>query len=68
MLGTVNIVEKIYSAHKLAIQWHQRKNNRSVSNQIINVIRFRGKRELVLRGHDEKEGSENPSIFRSFED
>lgn len=70
MIGTVNIAESLDSAYKLAIQRHndQVKKNRSVLNQLINAIRFCGKHELALRGHDEREESENPGIFRSLVD
>ncbi|CAH2000627.1 unnamed protein product [Acanthoscelides obtectus] len=40
--------------------------NRYVLNKIINCIRFCGAFELALRGHDEKENSENRGIFKEL--
>lgn len=40
--------------------------NRYVLAQIINCIKFCGAFELALRGHDEKDGSANPGIFRGL--
>ena len=39
--------------------------NRYVLNLIINCIQFCGALELVLRGHNETEGSEN-GVFREL--
>ena len=40
--------------------------NRDALSKIINIIKLCGKFELPLRGHDEKEGSNNPGVFRGL--
>lgn len=52
----------------LGIELHNEKvsNNRYILNVIINCIRFCGTFELALRGHDEKDTSLNPGIFRGL--
>ena len=55
VLGRVNIAIQIDSAHKLSIAKHieEVKKNRTVLSEIINCVKFCGKFELPLRGHDE---------------
>ncbi|CAH1103534.1 unnamed protein product [Psylliodes chrysocephalus] len=68
MLGKLNIKTQLNSAYRDALIKHNQQvdKNRYVLNQIINCIRFCGAFELALRGHDEKDNSENRGIFREL--
>ena len=68
MLGKVNMANHMDSAYKQSINKHNETvhKNRDALSKIINIIKFCGKYELPLRGHDEKEGSENPGVFRGL--
>lgn len=54
LLGKVNIAAQIDTAYKLSVAKHneQVKKNRDVLSKIINCVKFCGKFELPLRGHD----------------
>ena len=68
MLGQINMANHMDSAYKQSIVKHNEQvvKNRDALSKIINIIKFCGKFELPLRGHDEKEGSENPGVFRGL--
>ena len=70
MLGKINMADHMDSAYKQSIAKHneQVSKNRDALSKIINIIKFCGKFELPLRGHDEKEGSDNPGVFRGLVD
>ncbi|XP_069936675.1 zinc finger MYM-type protein 1-like [Cherax quadricarinatus] len=70
MLGKVNIAAQIDSAYKISIAKHNEEveKNRNVLSKIINCIKFCGKFELPLRGHDETSSSKNPGVFRGLVD
>ena len=70
VLGRDNIATQIDSAHKLSIAKHNEevKKNRTVLSKIINCVKFCGKFELPLRGHDETKSSKNPGLFRGLVD
>lgn len=55
-LGKVNIAEHLSEAYETATIKHNEevKKNREILSQIINCIKFYGKFELPLRGHDER--------------
>ncbi|KAL4153992.1 hypothetical protein QTP88_001825 [Uroleucon formosanum] len=67
-LGKTNILSMLDSGYRRGIELHNEKvsNNRYILNLIINCIRFCGAFELALRGHDEKDTSLNPGIFRGL--
>ena len=56
LLNKVNIVDHLDSAYKQSIAKHNEQvtKNRNTLSKIINIIKFCGKHELPLRGHDEK--------------
>ena len=68
MLGKTNIVNHMDSAYKQSIAKHNEQvtKNRDALSKIVNVIKFCGKYELPLRGHDEKDSSENAGVFRGL--
>lgn len=68
MLGKNNIQNVLDSSYRKAIQKHNEEvtKNRHVLNLIINCIRFCGAFELALRGHDERQTSNNKGIFREL--
>ena len=70
LLGKVNIATHIDTAYKLSVAKHneQVKKNRDVLSKIINCVKFCGKFELPLRGHDESTSSKNPGVFRGLVD
>ncbi|CAH2015348.1 unnamed protein product [Acanthoscelides obtectus] len=68
ILGKLNIRTQLNSAHRNDLIKHNNQvdKNRYVLNKIINCIRFCGAFKLALRGHDEKENSENRGIFKEL--
>ncbi|PNF31520.1 hypothetical protein B7P43_G00803 [Cryptotermes secundus] len=66
LLGTVSIKEKLSEAYRLSINEHniKVKKNREILSKIIDCIFFCGNFETPLRGHDEKDVSINPGVFR----
>lgn len=70
LLGKVNIAAQIDTAYKLSVAKHneQVRKNRGVLSKIINCVKFCGKFELPLRGHDETTSSKNPGVFRGLVD
>ncbi|CAH1955259.1 unnamed protein product [Acanthoscelides obtectus] len=68
ILGKLNIRTQLNSAYRNNLIKHNNQvdKNRYVLNKIINCIRFCGAFELALRGHDEKENSENRGIFKEL--
>jgi len=68
LLGKVNIAHQLDSAYKLSVARHneQVRKNREALSKIIDCIKFCGKFELPLRGHDESTDSENPGVFRGL--
>ena len=70
MLGKENIVEHMDTAYKQSIAKHNEQvaKNRDALSKILNIIKFCGKYELPLRGHDEKVGSKNPGVFLGLVD
>ena len=65
MLGKADIAAQIDSGYKLSIAKHNEevKKNRDTLSKIINCVKFCGKFELPLRGHDESNESKNPGVF-----
>ncbi|CAH1971805.1 unnamed protein product [Acanthoscelides obtectus] len=68
LLGTASIAAQLDSAYRQNIIKHNEQvdKNRYLLKRIINCIKFCGKLELALRGHDESEDSENSGIFREL--
>ncbi|CAH1988766.1 unnamed protein product [Acanthoscelides obtectus] len=68
LLGTASIAAQLDSAYRQNIIKHNEQvdKNRYLLKRIINCIKFCGKLELALRGHDESEDSENRGIFREL--
>ena len=66
----MNIETQIDTAYKLLVVKHNEevKKNRDVLSKIINCVKFCGKFELPLRGHDESTSSKNPGVFRGLVD
>ena len=65
MLGTVDIGLQIDSGYAISIRRHNEQvtKKRSILSKIIDIIRFCGKFELPLRGHNETSQSKNPGVF-----
>lgn len=65
VLGTANIATALDSAYRKSISEHNEKvhHNRYILKRIINCIKFCGKLELSMRGHDETEQSLNRGVF-----
>ena len=70
LLNKVNIVDHLDSAYKQSIAKHNEQvtKNRNTLSKIINIIKFCGKHELPLRGHDEKTTSKNAGVFLGLVD
>jgi len=68
LLGKVDIRQQLDSAYRQGIQQHndQVRKNRYVLTKIIDCIKFCGAFELALRGHDEKDDSANPGVFKGL--
>ena len=68
VLGKTDIGDYMESAYKQNIAKYNEQvaKNRDALSKIINIIKLCGKFELPLRGHDEKEGSNNPGVFRGL--
>lgn len=70
MLGRVSIATQLDDGHRIAIRRHNEEvdKNRHVLSKIIDCVKFCGAFELAMRGHDERESSDNPGIFRGLVD
>lgn len=68
LLGKTNIRQQLDSAYRRNIEKQNEKvlQNRYVLSKIINCIKFCGIFELALRGHDERDNSQNPGIFKGL--
>jgi hypothetical protein len=68
LLGNVNIATQLSEAYRSSINKHneQLRRNRDILSKIIDCIKFCGKFELSLRGHDESSDSPNPGVFRGL--
>ena len=69
-LGSTNILTELDTGFQIAIAQHNEKvaKNRNTMSKLIDLIKFCGKFELPLRGHDESAGSANPGVFRGLVD
>ena len=65
MVGNVNIAEEIDSGYRLFIVRHNERvtKNRDALSKIIDCLKFCGKFELPLRGHDESPESKSSGGF-----
>lgn len=68
MLGKVDIRCQLNTAYRLKIKQFNEEvgKNRYILGKLIDAIKFCGKFELALRGHNETETSDNPGIFRGL--
>ncbi|XP_035221846.1 zinc finger MYM-type protein 1-like [Stegodyphus dumicola] len=68
LLGTVSIKEKLSEGYRLSVNKHniKVKKNGEILFKIIDCIFFCGNFETPLRGHDEKDDSVNPGVFRGL--
>ncbi|XP_054289677.1 zinc finger MYM-type protein 1-like [Macrosteles quadrilineatus] len=68
VLGKVDIRCQLDNAYRLKIQKQNEdvSKNRYILSKLIDAIKFCGAFELALRGHDERENSKNPGIFRGL--
>jgi hypothetical protein len=68
VLGKVNISTQLSEAYRSSISKHNEevRRNRDILSTIIDFIKFCGKFELPLRGHDESLYSANPAVFRGL--
>lgn len=68
MIGKVDIRCQLDSAYRLSVKKYNENvsKNRYILGKLIDCIKFCGKFELALRGHDETENSNNPGIFRGL--
>ena len=64
-LGSTNVLTELNTGFQIAIAQHNEKvaKNRNTMPKLIDLIKFCGKFELPLRGHDESAGSANPGVF-----
>ena len=69
-LGSTNVLTELNTGFQIAIAQHNEKvaKNRNTMPKLIDLIKFCGKFELPLRGHDESTGSANPGVFRGLVD
>ena len=69
-LGRTNIGTQLNTGYQIAIARHNEKvvKNRETLSKLVDVIKFCGKFELPLRGHDESSDSLNPGVFRGLVD
>ena len=69
-LGSTNVLTELNTGFQIAIAQHNEKvaKNRNTMPKLIDLIKFCGKFELPLRGHDESAGSANPGVFRGLVD
>ena len=69
-LGSSNLLTELNTGFQIAIAHHNEKvvKNRNTMPKLIDLIKFCGKFELPLRGHDESTGSANPGVFRGLVD
>lgn len=70
IFGRASIAAQLDEGYRIGIQRHNEEvtKNRHILSRIIDCIKFCGAFELALRGHDERETSENPGIFRGLVD
>ena len=68
LLGTANIKEKLSNAYRHSVSKHNTKvkKNHEMLSKIIDCIIFCGNFETPLRGHDKKDDSVNPGVFRGL--
>lgn len=68
VLGKVDIRCQLDSTYRLKIQKENEEvsKNRYILSKLIDAIKFYGAFELALRGHDERDTSDNPGIFRGL--
>lgn len=68
ILGRRNIMQVLDSAYRLSLMQKNEtvKKNRYILSRIIECIKFCGIFEVALRGHDEREDSLNPGVFRGL--
>ena len=68
--GEKDIAQLLDETFRLSVKHHNEKvkSNRYILSRIIECIKFCGAFELALRGHDEKEDSINPGIFKGLVD
>ena len=68
--GSSNILTELNTGFQIAIAQHNEKvaKNKNTMPKPIGLIKFYGKFELPLRGHDESAGSANPGVFRGLVD
>ena len=69
-LGSVDIAQQLDTGHQLMTARHNEKvtQNRVILSKIIDCIKFCGKYELSLRGHDESSASSSAGVFRGLLD
>ena len=69
-LEQVNIVTQLNTGFQVAIARHNEKvaKNRETLSKLVDLIKFCGKFELPLRGHDEAADSLNPGVFHGLVD
>ena len=70
LLGSVNIASQLDAGYKISLARHNKQvaENRKILSKIIDCVKFCGRRELPLRGHNETNESENPGVFRGLVD
>jgi hypothetical protein len=67
MLGKINIVTQLSEAYRSSMNKNNEvRRNRDILSKISNCIKFRGKFELPLHGHDESSDFANPGVFRGL--
>ena len=70
LLGRTDIAVELNTGYMLSVARHndQVRKNIDILSKVINCVKFCGKFELPLRGHDESTDSDNPGIFKGLVD
>jgi Domain of unknown function (DUF4371) len=68
MLGAVDIAKEIDESQAFCRERHNKivTRNRHVLNRIIDSLKFAGRNELPIRGHDERDTSGKKGVFLEF--
>ncbi|XP_067249008.1 zinc finger MYM-type protein 1-like isoform X2 [Chanodichthys erythropterus] len=70
IFGKVSLAEQLGENYRIGIRRHNEEviKNRHILSRIIDCVKFCGAFELALHGHDERESSDDPGIFRGLVD
>ncbi|KAL1276105.1 hypothetical protein QQF64_035728 [Cirrhinus molitorella] len=68
IFGRLGVAQQLDKDYRISIRRHNEEvtKNRHILSRIIDCVKFCGAFELALQGHDERESSDNPGIFRGL--